>query len=184
MASVHGHIYGPVESSGGKVFEYYSRFKARPHVRRAYQILDSELGYVTWYPDKIPELWIKRIQRIVFFPTYQNEEELKEICQIGKGIGNSVITTEENDSILGGDPIHPLARQIRDIVHTGSSHYGMGLVCVTRRLANLNRDIISQTNHIIFFRQTSKADLKRLEEECGEEAGEIEHKSPYYFENI
>jgi len=90
----------------------------------------------------------------------------------------------ETDSILGGDPRYPLARQIRDIVHTSSSHYGLGLVCVTRRLANPNRDIISQTNHIIFFKQTSKADLKRLEEECGEEAGEIEHKSPYYFENI
>ena len=87
----------------------------------------------------------------------------------------------ETDSILGGDPRYPLARQIQDIVHTGSGHYGIGLVCVTPRLANLNRNIVAQTNRITFFKQTSKADLKRLEEECEEEAREIEHKSLYYF---
>jgi len=35
---------------------------------------------------------------------------------------------------------------------------------------------------LVFFKQTSKADLKRLEEECEEEARKIEDKTvPYSF---
>jgi len=142
----------------------------------------GDLGHVCRYPERIPELWVSGVRKIVFYPTYRNEDELEEICEIAKGLRNLVLIIEETDCVLGGDPRHPLRRHFRDIVHTGSGHYGIGLICVTRRLANLNSDIISQTNWIVFFKQTSKADLKRLEEECGEEASKIENKTvPYSF---
>jgi len=141
----------------------------------------SDLGHVIRYPERIPELWIKGIRKVVFYPTYRTEQELEEISEIAKGLRNLVIVIEETDCVLRGDPRHPLMKHFRDIVHTGSGHYGIGLICVTRRLANLNSDVISQTNWIVAFAQTSKADLKRLEEECGEEARQIVGKPPYHF---
>jgi len=141
----------------------------------------SELGHVTRYPERIPELWASGVRKIVFYPTYRNEDELEEVSEVALGLRNLVIATEETDCILGGDPRHPLRRNFREVIHGGSGHYGLGLICVTRRLANLNSDIISQTNWIVFFKQTSKADRKRLEEECGEEASKIEDKPPYHY---
>jgi len=141
----------------------------------------GDVGHVTRYPEKIPELWASGVRKIVFYPTYRNEDELEEICEIAKGLRNLVLIVEEADCVLRGDPRHPLRRHFRDIVHTGSGHYGIGLICVTRRLANLNSDIISQSNWLVFFKQTSKADRKRLEEECGEEASKIQDKPPYHY---
>lgn len=46
-------------------------------------------------------------------------------------------------------------------IHIGR-HYGLGAITVTRRLANLHTDLVSQANKIFIFKLWSRADLDYL----------------------
>jgi hypothetical protein len=50
----------------------------------------------------------------------------------------------------------------KTLIHLGR-HYGLGVIFITRRLANLHTDVISQTSKIFSFRLFSGADANYLE---------------------
>jgi DNA helicase HerA-like ATPase len=139
----------------------------------------TALGYPTRDLNAIPLLWTKGAHRIVYLPKYRSLEELERLSAIAKLLRNLVLIVDECDRVIP-KKISLNETGIGDLVH-GGRHYGVGLITVTRRFADLHEGFISQADFIVFFSQHSAGDLERLQKEMGEEALEITKLPPYCF---
>jgi len=67
-------------------------------------------------------------------------------------------------------------------IHIGR-HYGVGGICVTRRMANMNTDIATQANKMIIFKHWHRADLDYLSQSgIVEEIPIIRKLSKHHFQ--
>lgn len=136
-------------------------------------------GYPVADLEKIPLLWTKGVHRIIYLPRYRSFEELEELCKIAKALRNLMVIVDECDRVVP-KKISLNETQIGDVVH-GGRHYGVGLITVTRRFADLHEGFISQSDWIVFFSQHSDGDIQRLEEEVGEVAEAIKDLPEHSF---
>jgi hypothetical protein len=144
-----------------------------------YHIEHEALGYPTADLDAIPILWAKGIRKIVYVPTYRSVHEVERICWIAKRLRNLVLVIDECDRLVQKKAeLH--GTEIGELIH-GGRHYGVGLITVTRRFADLHEAFISQADFIVWFNQHSKGDRKRLEDELGEEALKISQMPEYSY---
>lgn len=144
-----------------------------------YHMEHLNLGYPVRDLKQVPLLWTKGVKRIIYVPTYHSFQELEELCRLAKLLRNLVLIIDECDRVVQKqEALH--GSPFGEIIHAGR-HYGVGLISVTRRFADLHEALISQADFTVFFSQHSKGDLKRLEDELGEEALRIEGMPEYYF---
>jgi DNA helicase HerA-like ATPase len=144
-----------------------------------YHLEHQQFGYPVRQLDKLPLLWGRGVRRAIYVPRYRSFEELEEVCKVAKILRNLVLVIDECDRLV--EKKSSLNNtNIGDLVH-GGRHYGIGLISVTRRFADLHEAFISQADFTVFFSQHSSGDLRRLEDELGEEALKIRRMPQYYF---
>jgi hypothetical protein len=91
--------------------------------------------------------------------------------------GNLELCVDEADKVW---PLHkPLRGAFYNIVHLGA-HRNLGLIAITRRVANLHKDVFSQSNHVFIFSQFIKGDIEYLQD-CGVEDAEKVRKLPRWW---
>jgi DNA helicase HerA-like ATPase len=66
------------------------------------------------------------------------------------------------------------------IIHLGR-HRNIGGVFLTRRLARLNKDVFSQSDHVFIYKLFIPNDIDYLEEFIGEKAENVRYLKPYWF---
>jgi nucleoside-triphosphatase THEP1 len=137
------------------------------------------LGYPIHDISKLPYLWSKGVRRVVYLPHYRSFEELEQVCEVAKQIRNLVLIIDECDRIVE-KKANLNKKQIGDLIHSGR-HYGVGLITVTRRFADLHEAFLSQADWIVFFSMHSSKDMDRLEKEAGPEALKISELPQYFF---
>jgi DNA helicase HerA-like ATPase len=137
------------------------------------------LGYPIRDISKLPVLWTRGVRRVIYLPRYRSFEELEQVCRVAKILRNLVLIVDECDRLIEKkSSLNDTG--IGDLIH-GGRHYGVGLISVTRRFADLHEAFISQADFVVFFSQHSKGDLKRLEDELGEDALKIRDMPEYFF---
>lgn len=144
-----------------------------------YHMEHSTFGYPFRDISKLPLLWTKGVQRAVYIPTYRSFEELENLCRIAKVLRNLVLVIDECDRLVE-KKMSLNETHIGEIVH-GGRHFGVGLITVTRRFADLHEAFISQADFTVFFSQHSSGDINRLKDELGEEALLIRGMPQYSF---
>jgi len=126
------------------------------------------VAVITHYANEIPQLWAKGYRKILFQPLHRTPQELDQISDIALRIGNLAFVVEECDRFVNRWTGFKDLPRFADIVHTGSNHYGIGLIALTRRIRNFHSDIHSQTDHVIAFYQHNVKDIESLCEEFDE----------------
>ncbi|MEM3896174.1 MAG: ATP-binding protein [Archaeoglobaceae archaeon] len=92
--------------------------------------------------------------------------------------GNRALIVDEADIVF---PIREQLSGVKyDIVHRGR-HRNLLRIFVVRRLANLNKDVVSQAKKIISFYQFLPNDLKYLKEFMGDYAELTKNLPKYHF---
>ena len=74
-----------------------------------------------------------------------------------------ILIVDESDGYFPNIPNTRLLPNSNRLVHLGR-HYGMGLISLTRRLARLHPDVVSQTSKLFMFRLFSRADFNYVQE--------------------
>lgn len=92
-------------------------------------------------------------------------------------VWNTTIFVEEAQSYLPSSPF-PLKNNIGRLISQGRNR-GIGLVCITRRIADLHKDIVSQSK-IVSFYQFWDRDIETLEANIPRLDGEIVKKLKDY----
>ena len=139
--------------------------------------------------------WLaKRIKRKIILDLlgeYSDDPELKKFCFIPESDdeierffervyreGNKTIIIDEADLIF------PNRIKLVDIyykiVHLGR-HRGIGLLLITRRIANLHKDIVSLADTIFIFRLLIKNDIEYLRYFIGDDIFKAQNLKDYHF---
>ena len=79
------------------------------------------------------------------------------------GKWKGMLVVDEADSIFPNIPNTRLNFNSNYLCHYGR-HYGIGLMCLTRRLSRLHADIVSQTSKLFMFKLFSSADFSYLKD--------------------
>ena len=119
-------------------------------------------------------------KRIVYRPPELNEENFDWICEAVYRTGNRTFFVEESNRVMPNMQISKSASQLIDL----GRHRNVGMVCVTRRIALLDKLPVSQSEHLIIFKTVLPNDIKYLKEFIGNVAEEAQvlrdHKFLYY----
>ena len=119
---------------------------------------------------------IQRSQYIDYGEQKQCEDYLK---QLRKENWKGMLVIDEADGFFP-NRINLLSMQ-KKLIHIGR-HWGIGVIFVTRRLANLHTDIVSQAHKILSFRLFAGADANYLDNmQLGELIEPIWNLSEYEF---
>lgn len=129
-------------------------------------------------PEQITDYWAKGYRKIIFQPLYRTPEELDKVSLIALQIGNLAFIVEECDRFVNRWTGFKDLPRFADIVHTGSNHYGIGLIALTRRIRNFHSDIHSQTDHVIAFYQHNVKDIESLCAEFDEKLSVVANLNP------
>jgi len=136
----------------------------------------------------------KRIRRkriLDILGEYSKHRELKRFCYIPRSKddierflnrvwrdGNVLLIIDEADLIF------PNKIKLRDIfykiIHLGR-HRNIGLLAITRRIANLHKDIVSLADTIFIFRLIVKSDLDYLRYFIGDDIFLAQDLEDYHF---
>jgi DNA helicase HerA-like ATPase len=92
-----------------------------------------------------------------YIPSSDTLNEFHTVCQQVWKQGNLLFVVEEAEMVMPNSAT-PLRGCIGNIVHRGR-HRGIGLLTVTRRPANLHKDVLSFADHIFIFKLTLKRDI-------------------------
>jgi DNA helicase HerA-like ATPase len=98
--------------------------------------------------------------KLVYIPKDTSLQHFDEFCLICFEKWNTTVIVEEAQSYFPSSPF-PLKGNMGRLVSQGRNK-GIGLICATRRIADLHKDIVSQAK-IISFHQFWENDLKTLE---------------------
>lgn len=78
------------------------------------------------------------------------------------------ILIEEADKFMGSAH-YDINEDIKNIINYGR-HWGQNIIFIARRPARLNKDVTSQSNFIVSFRQTESRDINSLKQSYDEAA--------------
>lgn len=105
--------------------------------------------------------------KVVFQPLNRSRELFDQVCGEVWKRGNICFMVDECDRFAS--KFEPLTPNFDNLVNLGR-HRRCGLICVTRRLARLHNDIISQADSVVSFYQYLNRDVDTLAENLGDQA--------------
>jgi len=124
-----------------------------------FMLEDMPLGYPVETPKALIEAIKKKVTHIVYNPLHKNEAEFEQVNKIIFSIGyNYAYYVEETDFFARSKYI-PF--WFNEILNRGR-HHGIALLCVARRIFNLNPSVHFNANHIFVFNTTDGRDLTYL----------------------
>lgn len=105
------------------------------------------------------------------------KDQLSFCCRLSEAIGNVVLIIEEVDQYATP---HDIPADLRRLLKVGR-HFNVGMVFVSRRPAEINRLITSQTREFILFRLIEPADLRYLSSVVGPVADDVSSLPDLHF---
>lgn len=114
------------------------------------------------------QLLERGFKKIIYHPSSEDKKEFDYVCELVFATGNIMFFVDEADRLMDR---WSLSVSVGKIINRGR-HKGIGICCVTRRIADLNKSPVSQSHHIFVFQQFLPNDIKYLKEfiEIAEEA--------------
>ena len=116
-------------------------------------------------------------KKIVYRPISISTIEFDWICKAVYRMGNRTLIVEESNRVIESMKITKGTSELIDL----GRHRNVGLVCVTRRIAVLDKLPVSQSEHIIVFKTVLPNDIKYLKEFIGELAEKASELDGYKF---
>lgn len=134
----------------------------------------SMLGVVVNKPEDIGQQ-----ERVVFQPISNTVEVFEEFCKyIWQNRENILVIFDEVDEHAD---LYNLPVYFGRLVRLGR-HKGIGVVGITRRIANVNKTLPALSHHIISFRQTLPNDVGYLADFIGwKNASKLRDLPDYYY---
>lgn len=140
------------------------------------RLLRTSLGVrVHTIPDLLKAL--TKHAKIVFQPYGYSTEVFEEFCRIVYHLSNLTVFITEISSYA---PLHKISPWFNMLVRRGEKR-GIGLIYDTQRTADVHKTPISQSKHIIIFRQFLPNDVNYLYQFVGEAAYVSRDLLPYHF---
>ena len=116
-------------------------------------------------------------KKLIYRPQEISTEEFDWICNAVYRLGNRTLFVEEANRVIQNMKISKGASQLVDL----GRHRNVGLVCITRRIALLDKLPVSQSEHLIVFKTILPNDIKYLKEFIGEIAETVPSLKDYNF---
>lgn len=156
---------------------YLERYGLLPAYERAF-IFDTN-GEFTEYPtvDEAKESK-KSVLKVRYEPQTDSPKELDRIAKALWEKGNYALFVSEAELYL---PVNGnLPPNIFKIITRGR-HRNVGLICDTRRIANLNKTAFGLSDHCFVFRHFSPTDLDYLKGFIPQDVRELQSLRDYHF---
>lgn len=118
------------------------------------------------------------VHRVIFNCLEDNEmEALSFTCRLCEALGNVTLIIEEVDSYATPTIIPPDLRRLLKI----GRHYHVGMIFISRRPAEINRLITSQTRRFVCFRLIEPNDLRYLSSVIGSLSEDVKALADLHF---
>ena len=101
-----------------------------------------------------------------------NKSVFNLICRILLDTQNVFFVVDECDKYADNTPLQYQSEYFDTIIEQGK-HYGIGVIAITRRLANLNKTILGESNQIVSFFQWLPHDVAVLNKYIGEHNADL-----------
>lgn len=96
--------------------------------------------------------------RIVVQGYRRNISEFEQVAACVYAWGNRFLFVDEADQVMPSRAIGPAAKELVDL----GRHRNIGLLCVTRRIADLDKCPVAQANKLFIFKTTLPQDIEYL----------------------
>ncbi len=116
-------------------------------------------------------------RKLIYRPKSADFEEFDWICDAVYRMGNRTLFVEEANRMMPNMQISSSASQFIDL----GRHRKVGMVCLTRRIALLDKLPVSQSEHIIVFKTVLPNDIKYLKEFIGDIAEQAKDLDDHKF---
>ena len=122
---------------------------------------------------------IGQLDKVVYSPMNNTLEELEKFCDwVWIHRKNVMVILDEIDEHAKGNFLPPKFGRLCRL----GRHKGLGVVGITRRIANLNKTLPALSHHIISFRQNLPNDIEYLAEFIGKQpASKIMELEKYQY---
>ena len=118
--------------------------------------------------------------RVVPAKGQDEKEALEPLAARAMREGNVLLIVEEAEIALG-EPYSAILPEMKALVLRGRNR-GVGLVAVTRRVANLSKTVFGLSEHVFLFKHFAPNDLEYLNRFIGKEWGQvISELPPWHF---
>lgn len=105
------------------------------------------------------------------------DDDLEQVCRVAGAVKNLHLIVEEVDTYATpGKAPYELKRLLKI-----GRHYGVSMIFVSRRPAEINRLITSQSQRFIMFRMFEPGDIRYLKSIIGPEAMELTELKPLHY---
>ena len=124
---------------------------------------------------------VKQLDRVVYQPIKNDEEEFERFCKtVWENRDNIIVFVDECDEHAD---LYHLPTFFGRLVRLGR-HKGIGVVAITRRIANLNKTVPALSQIIISFRQMLPNDVGYLADFMGwKNASQLRDLPDYHYLN-
>ncbi|MBI4360326.1 ATP-binding protein [Candidatus Micrarchaeota archaeon] len=116
-------------------------------------------------------------QKIVFQGRTRSQEEFEDVAALVYKAGGFFLFVDEADQVMPSRKIGPRAKEFIDL----GRHRNVGMFCVTRRIADLDKAPVAQVNHLFVFRTIMPQDLEYLRGFIGDDAFKAKDLSGFRF---
>ena len=121
---------------------------------------------------------VRQLDRVVYQPLKNDEEEFEKFCKAAWEKDNVIVFVDECDEHAD---LYCLPTYFGRLVRLGR-HKGIGVVAITRRIANLNKTVPALSQHIISFRQMLPNDISYLADFMGwKNASQLRDLPDYHY---
>lgn len=117
----------------------------------------GSLGVVVRTPAQL-RVSLRTHSRIVFQGFTRDKTEFEQVAASVFNWGNRFVFVDEADQVMPSRSIGPAAKELVDL----GRHRNVGLMCVTRRIADLDKSPVAQANKLFIFKTTLPQDLEYL----------------------
>lgn len=117
----------------------------------------GSLGVIVRTPAQL-RVALRTHPRIVFQGFTRSKEEFEQVAACVYAWGNRFLFVDEADQVMPSRSIGPAAKELVDL----GRHRNIGLLCVTRRIADLDKCPVAQANKLFIFKTTLPQDLEYL----------------------
>ena len=117
----------------------------------------GSLGVVVRTPSQL-RVSLRTHPRIVFQGFTRDKSEFEPVAVSVFNWGNRFLFVDEADQVMPSRSIGPAAKELVDL----GRHRNVGLLCVTRRIADLDKCPVAQANKLFIFKTTLPQDIEYL----------------------
>ncbi len=149
-----------ITGSGKTVWVHWLIDQLLPH--RPIAVYDYKRDeYTKGYISQTPEIFGELPRGLfIYKPNPPSVQAAERLCRVALEKRNCIIVIEEADLYAQRHPSR-VPPNLYQLIHSGRS-MGIGSICITRRPQALHPDVLSQTQHVIAFKQHFPRDVEYL----------------------